>query len=435
MIRTFLIACCLLAALPVRAMEIVEVTSEGGITAWVVSEPSIPMIALEIEFRGGTALDPADKIGATNLMMGLIEEGSRDLTTTEFAAAAEDLAARFAYDARRDGVSVSATMLSENRDASIDLLAGALTEPTFGQVAFDRVKGQVLSNLRSDSTDPNAIAGRRFSELSYPADHPYSRASDGKIETVTALTREDIVTAHRNAMVRSRVVVGVVGDITPEEVGPMLDRLLGDLPEDGPDLPVKAQVVEAADIDVVPLETPQSVALFGHSGIERDSPDFMAAYVLSEILGGSGLDSRLKTEVREKRGLTYGIYTYLGSGEYGDTYAGSVASANESMAEVVDLVREEWRKIASEGITEDELAATKRYLTGAYPLRFSGNGQIAAGLVGMQIADLPIDYIDTRNDEMNALTLEEVNEVARSLFKPEKLRFVVVGQPEGLSSE
>lgn len=434
MIRFAFAALLILIAPVARAVDVVEVTSPGGITAWLVSEPSIPMIALEVEFIGGASLDPADKQGATNLMTGLIEEGSRDLDSTGFAAAAEELAARFSYNSGRDGVSISATMLSENRDATIDLLAGALTEPTFDQVAVDRVKSQVLANLRSEETDPNDIAGRTFSQLTY-GDHPYGRPSDGTIDTVTALNRDDVVAAHRRALIKSRAVVGIVGDITPEEVGPMLDRLLGGLPADGPPLPEKATVAEAAKVTVVPLSTPQSVALFGHAGIDRDDPDFMAAYVISEIMGGSGLDSRLKTEVREKRGLTYGIYSFLASSRFGATYLGSVASANESMAEVVDLVRAEWARMAEEGVSAEELDRIKRYLTGAYPLRFTGNAQIAGSLVGMQLADLPIDYIDTRNDEMMALTLDEVNAMAKRLFKPEALRFVIVGEPEGLAAD
>lgn len=431
MIRALITAGLLLVAiLPARAMDIVEVKSEGGFTIWLVSESSIPMIALDIEFIGGASLDPVEQQGATNLMTGLLEEGSRDLDSVGFAAAREELAARFGYSASRDVVSISATMLSENREATINLLAGALVEPTFGDVAVERVKGQVLSNLRSEETDPNSIAGRAYGELTY-GDHPYARSSDGTTESVAKLTRQDVVNAHRRTMVKSRAIVGVVGDISAEEVGPMIDRLLGGLPDDGPELPDMATINESNDVKVISLDIPQSVAIFGHAGIDRDDPDFMVAYLVSSILGGSGLDSRLKDEIREKRGLTYGVYSYLGSGRFGAAYVGSVASANENMGQVVELVRQEWTKMAEKGVSAEELARTKRYLTGAYPLRFTGNAQIAGSLVGLQLANLPIDYIDTRNDKMNAVTLEQVNAMARRLLKPDLLRFVIVGQPEG----
>lgn len=426
------LALLVMAALPLRAMDIVEVTSPGGITAWLVQEPSIPILSIDVSFRGGAALDPADKAGATYLMTGLLEEGSRDLDSTGFAAAAETLAARFSWDGTVDSVEVSATMLTENRDATIDLLAGALSAPRFDPDAVARVQDQVLSTLRSDATDPNEIARDRFYGIVY-AGHPYALPVAGTIGTVSVLDRDDIVAAHRRALVRSRATVGVVGDITPAELGPLLDRLLGALPQDGPPLPPPAEVHDdVAEIVVVPYDTPQSVALFGHSGIARDDPDFIAAFVLNTILGGSGFSSRLGEEVREKRGLTYGIYTYLASRDLGALTIGNVASANDRIGEVIDLVRREWAAMAEEGVTASELDDVKRYLTGAYALRFTSNGAIASNLVGMQAVGLPIDYVDIRNDLVNALTLEEVNRVAADLLKPQALRFVVVGQPVGV---
>lgn len=420
------------ATLPSRAMEIQEVTSPGGIKAWLVSEPLIPMIALEMYFDGGALLDPDDKLGATNLMVGLIEEGSRDLDSLGFAAAAENLASRFGYDAAHNGVYISATMLSENRDATIELLAGALNDPTFDPIAITRVKGQISSIIRSDASDPGTLAGQAFTKALFP-DHPINRPLNGTLETLEALTRDDMFAAHQRNLVKSRVTIGVVGDITAEELGPMLDQLLGGLPSVGPELPDDAVPAEAKEVIVIDYETPQSVAIFGHAGIDRTDPEFMAAYVASSILGGGGLDSRLTTEVRVKRGLTYGIYSYLGGLSYAEVYRGSVSSGNESIGEVVDLVRAEWQKMEDQGATAEELERTKRYLTGAYPLRFTSNGQIANTLVGLQQNELPIDYIDTRNDVMNALTLDQVNAAIRRVLKPEMLRFVIVGQPEGLS--
>jgi zinc protease len=183
---------------------------------------------------------------------------------------------------------------------------------------------------------------------------------------------------------------------------------------------------------VVDFDTPQSVALFGHAGIERDHPDYFPAYVMNHILGSGGFESRLMHEVREKRGLTYGIYSYLLPKDHAAVYLGSVASANAVMAETIAVVRAEWQKMASEGVTEEELEAAKKYLTGAYPLRFDGNSQIANIMVGMQMQGLPIDYINTRNDKVNAVTLEDIRRVASELLQPDQLHFVVVGKPVGL---
>ncbi len=419
-------------ALPARAATDIEVvTSPGGITAWLVQEPSIPMIAIEVSFRGGTSLDEVGKEGATYLMTGLLEEGAGDMDAAGFLRATEALAARFSYRAYRDTVTIGAEVLQENAGEALDLLRTAIIEPNFDDVALERVRRQVLSGLESDKTDPDEIAGTALRAMSFPG-HPYGTLDEGSIETVTALTRDDIITAHKNALVQSRMFVGVVGAVTPEELGPMLDRLLGALPQDGPPMPEPTEMALQGGTTVIELDAPQSVALFAQPGIDRDDPDYFAAYLLNEILGGSGFESRLMREVREERGLTYGVYSFLAPFDHAAQIIGNVASANDRIAEAVEVVREEWARIANEGVTEDELNAAKLFVTGAYPLRFDGNSNIAGILVGLQSADLGIDYPLTRNDKMSAVTIEEVNAMAKRLIDPDRLHMIIVGKPEGL---
>ena len=415
------------------ATDIEAFTTPGGVTVWLVQEPSIPMIAITVSFRGGTSLDPVGKEGATYLMAGLLEEGAGDMDAAAHLRATEELAARFSYRAYRDSVAITAEMLSENADQVVDLLRQALTNPTFDEVAFARVKAQVMSSLSSDETDPNEIAGRIFGAVSYP-DHAYGTRDEGSTASVTDLTREDIVAAHSAALVRDRMYVGVVGDVTPERLGPMIDRLLGGLPEGGPDLPPDTEMAAGGGVTVEELNVPQSVAIFGHVGIDRQSPDYLTAYVLNEVFGGSGLSSRLNEEVREKRGLTYGVNAWLSPYAHATQVVGSVSSGNETIGEAIEVIRAEWRRMSEEGITAEELDRIKLYLTGSYPLRFNSNSAIAGNLVGMQVVGLPIDYIQNRNALVNAVTLEDANRVAAYLYQPDKLRFVVVGQPVGLSA-
>jgi zinc protease len=422
----------MLAATPLRAeIDIEEVTTPGGLEAWLVEDHAIPFVALEIRFRGGASLDAQDARGATNLMVGLLEEGAGDLGAQEFARARESLAAKFSYSVSDDAVSVSAQMLTENRDEAAELLRSSLVAPRFDEDAVERVRGQVLSGLRSDQTDPRAIASRAFDRLIF-GDHPYGSPRDGTTDTVEALTREDIVAAHEAALTRDRVHISAVGDITAEELGPLLDDLLGDLPQEGAPLPDAVDPTFPGGVQVETFETPQSVALFAQAGIKREDEDFFAAYVLNHILGGGGFESRLVTEVREKRGLTYGVYSYLADKDAAQLWAGSVSSANDRVAEAISVIRDEWSRIRDEGVTEDELRDAKTYLTGAYPLRFDGNRPIARIAVGMQMDGLPVDYIANRNDMVEAVTLEQINRVARDRVDPDQLTFVVVGQPEGL---
>lgn len=435
MIRVVLATMMAIAmAAPLKAaVEIQEVTSPGGIKAWLVQENSIPFVSLEIRFLGGSSLDPEGKRGVTHLMTATIEEGAGDLDAAAFAEARDGLAASFGFRSSDDSLSVSVQMLTENRDEASALLREALVNPRFDQDAVDRVRAQVLSGIRSDLTDPNWIANRTFDDMVY-GDHPYGSSSDGSIESVSALTREDVIDAYRAVVTRERVYVGASGDISAEELGLLLDKLLGDLPEKGAPLPGPADPQISGGITIVPFETPQSVAFFGHGGIPRDDPDFFAAFVANEVFGGSGRQSRLSEEVREKRGLTYGVGSYLVNFDDADMLLGRFASANDRVAQAIEVVKDEWSRIAENGLTEEELAEAKTYLTGAYPLRFDGNSPIARILVGMQTIGLTPDYITTRNQRVEAVTLEDVRRVSKRLFQPENLRFIVVGQPEGLEN-
>ena len=419
-------------ALPAQAeIQVKEVTSPGGITAWLVEDHNIPFTAMEIQFRGGTSLDTPDKRGAVNLMTATLEEGAGELDSQGFAEARDALAAEFSFDAGADSVGVSVRFLTENRDQAVDLLRQALVNPRFDQGAIDRVREQVLSILRSNEKDPDTIASDTFDALAF-GDHPYGSSGDGTLETVAALTRDDILAAHQGALARDRVYVAVAGDITAEELGPLLDRLLGDLPATGLPLPGPADYRLPPGVTVKDFPSPQSTVIFGHQGIKREDPDFFAAFILNEALGGGRFTARLMSEVREKRGLTYGIGSYLVGLDQAELYLGQFSASNDKVAEAIEVVRAEWSRIATEGLTEQELADTKTYLTGSYPLRFDGNGSIARILVGMQMEGMPIDYAATRNAKIEAVTMQDIKRVAARLYQPEALHFVVVGQPTGL---
>lgn len=427
------IAVLLALALPVRAeIAIQSVTSPGGIKAWLVEDHSIPFVALELRFQGGNSLDLPGKRGAVNLMTATLEEGAGAMDSQGFAAARDSLAAQIGFSSDSDGVSVSSQFLTENRDAGVTLLREALVNPRFDEDAVERVKGQVLANLRAGAEDPGTIAGDLLAARTYGS-HPYGSNGDGTIDSVTALTRDDVVTAWKGAIARDRVFVAAAGDISPEDLGKLLDRLLGDLPATGAPLPGKADVTLKGGLMLKPYPGPQSVVLFGQGGIRFDDPDYFAAVLLNEILGGGRFSARLMTEVREKRGLTYGIGTGLASYDHAETLVGQFQASNDKVAEAIKVVRDEWAKIVAEGVTAEELDPAKTYMTGAYPLRFDGNGTIASILVGMQIMGLPTDYPRTRNQRVEAVTLEDVKRVAARLIKPDDLFFVVVGGATGLT--
>lgn len=428
----FAAALCLLSSPLLAEVKITEVTSPGGIKAWLVEEHGIPFTALEIRFRGGTSLDAAGKRGAVTLMASLLEEGAAGLDSKGFAEARDDLAAQFRFDSGPDTVSVSAQFLTENRDKAVALLKTALTDPAFDQPSIDRVRGQILSIIASRATSPDDIAQETARKLTY-GDHPYGSSDMGSAESVMGLTRDDILAAKAATMTRDRVYVSAVGDITPEVLGKVIDDLLGDLPETGAAFPPHAEAMFPGTTTVVDFDTPQSSILFGQPGMKLDNPDYYALFVLNQIVGGGGFTARLMTEVREKRGLTYGVSSDLVVMDLGEAWMGSLASSNQKAAEAIGVIRDVWADVAKNGVTQGELDAAKTYMTGSYPLRFDGNGTIASILVGMQMEGFPIDYPATRNARIEAVTLDDVNRVAREQMRPDGLTFVVVGRPEGIS--
>lgn len=428
------LALAVTVALPARAaVDIQEVTSPGGLKAWLVEDHNIPFTALEVRFRGGSSVEDPAKRGAVNLMTALIEEGTGDMDSLAFAEARDGLAASFSFSSDQDSVEVSAQFLTENRDKAVDLLRQAITAPRFDAEAIERVRGQVLSNLRASAKDPGDMAGKALNAQAF-GDHPYATSGDGTVDSVTALTRDDLVAAHQATIARDRIYIAAAGDISAEDLGKLVDTLFGALPETGAPLVGRAPFDLTGGTTVIDYPGPQSVVLWAEQGIKRNDPDFFAASILNEIMGGSRFSARLMTEVREKRGLTYGIGTSLAGYDQAELLAGQSQIPNAKVKDAVDVIKAEWAKMAEQGITAEELAATKTYLTGAYPLRFDGNGPLATIMVNMQLIGLPSDYPKTRNDKVNAVTLEDANRVAKALFRPENLRFIIVGQPEGVAS-
>ena len=421
----------LAAALPARAIDIQQVTSPGGIPAWLVEDHSIPFVALNIAFRGGASVDAPGKRGAVNLMTALLEEGAGERDATAYAEALESLGATTSVGAGDDAVTVSLRALTENRDEAADLLHDALTTPRFDADAVERVRAQVQSVIRSEATDPQSIAAKEMARRAW-GDHPYGSSLNGTAESVAALTADDLRAAKDRVLARDRVIVSAAGDIDAAALGALIDRILGDLPAQATaPLPPPAQLKLTGETTVIDWDSPQTVVSFAQAGLPMSDPDYFAAFVLDHILGGGGFSSRLMDEIREKRGLTYGVGTGLANKVLGETWQGGMATANDKTAEAVALVREVVGNIR-EGVTDKELADAKTYLTGEYPLRFDGNGKIAGILTGMQLMGMPRDYVNTRNGMIEKVTAADVKRVADRLLDPAKLEFVLVGRPVGL---
>ncbi|MDE1172985.1 MAG: pitrilysin family protein [Parvibaculaceae bacterium] len=414
-----------------NAMNIQRVVSPGGIEAWLVEEHSVPVLVLDVNWRGsGAAQDPAGKTGTAYMMAGLMNEGAGDLDSPAFQAALADKAISLYFDADKDDLSASLTTLGENRGRAFELLRLALSKPRFDSEAIERGRAQVLSALASESDDPDSMAARAWYAAAFPG-HPYALPVKGTPETVTQISRADLVAFSQRVLARGNMKIAVVGPITAKELGPLLDRTFGTLPSEPKLVPV-ADVTVAAPPSapiVVPQDNAQSAVLFGETGINRSDPDFMPAYVMNYVLGGGGFSSRLMNEVREKRGLAYGIDSGFYAYEHAPVWLGQYGTRNAQAGQSLALTRREMARMAQKGITADELANAKTYLTGSYPLHFDSNAGIASQLLSIQVQDLGIDYVNRRNALVEAVTLDDVARVSKRLLHPDALLVTAVGRP------
>lgn len=426
-----LIAC----TLPAAAMKIERVVSPGGIEAWLVRDSMLPVVALEFSFRGGAALDPPGKEGRALMAMNLLTEGAGDLDSQAFAAQLEDRAISMDFDAGPDSLQGSLKTLNEHRDVAIDLMRQAMVKPRFDPPDVERVRAGTLATIAREAENPDVIARRTWMETAFP-DHPYGRPVRGTRQTVTSLTVADFRDFISARLARDNLVVGVVGDITPDDLGRLLDRAFGELPaRSAPAGVADAAPAGAGRTLIIRRPVPQSILVLGENGVKRDDPDWFAASLVNYVLGGGGFNSRLMEEVREKRGLTYGIYTSLATYDHAGLLMGSSSTENSRAARALEVTREVWRTMYERGPTDEELANAKRFLTGSFALRLDSTTQIARTLVAVQYDRLGIDYLNQRDALIERVTMDDARRVAKRLLDPAALLTVIVGQPEGIDGE
>ena len=412
------------------AAKIQHLMSPGGIEAWFVQDATVPLIAMEYAFGGGASQDPAGKSGTGNMVASLIDEGSGDLDSKTFHERLDRRAIELSFSAARDNLRGSLRMLKDNKDEAFDLLRMSLISPHFDSSDVERIRNQVLSGLRRDTTNPSSLAGRKFLEVAY-GDHPYARSANGTLESVPKIDIADLKEYVARVVAKDTLRISVVGDVDPDTLGKLLDKAFGSLP-------AKANLTPVADVTTakppqrafIPLDVPQTVVTFGGPGIRRNEPDFMAGYVVNHILGGGGLSSRLYREVREKRGLAYSIYESLLWMEHSALFIGNTGTRADRAGETVDAIEKEIRRIAEEGPTQKELDDAKSYLKGSQMLALDTSSKLAQALLQYQLDKLPIDYIEKRNAIVDAVTLDDAKKAAKRLWGQGLLTVIVGRAPQ-----
>jgi zinc protease len=417
------------------AVDIKPVTTLMGLRAWLVQDKSAPAVALSFSFAGGTASDPSGQAGVTNLMAVLLTDGAGALGAQAYRQRQEDAAASVSFSASLDRLSGSLRVLSANRDEGFELLRLALVQPRFDADMVEQRRAQIVAALNQANQRPASVAARTLMETEF-AGHPYAGNPDGTPDDVKRLTPQNLKQRAQALLMRNGLIMAAVGDIDEAELGRLIDRVFGALPMGVPAaLPPDWQPPTKARTIVVERPVPQSTALMGLPSITRDDPDWYAALILNHVLGGSGQQSRLFTEVRDKRGLAYGASSSLRSYRKAGLLVISTASANERIAESLRVVRGELGRLRNEGPSEAEFANAKTYLTGALALSLDSSGAIAGLLHSMQVDNLPSDHLTRRAALINAVKIEDVRRLARKLLREDVMTTVVVGKPVGVTAE
>jgi zinc protease len=418
-----------LMAPPVGAVPVERIVSPGGIEAWLVREPSVPLVTMEFAFLGGASQDPAAKAGVANMASQLLDEGAGELDAKTFQLRLEERAIELSFSASRDYFRGTLRTLREHRPQAVELLKVALAAPRFDPEAVERIRAQIISGLRRETTSPNTIASKSWWKAAFP-NHPYGRAVSGELETVPQITVEDLKAYVGGVFARDQLRVAVVGDIDAAAAGALVDSVFGALPAKAKLAPVPDAQIEGIGTRLsIPLDVPQTVLTVGGPGIQRKDPDFLAAYVINHILGGGSFSSRLYYEVREKRGLAYSVYSSLVWLRHAALFLGGTATRADRTTDTLQIIEQEIKRLAETGPTDEELGKAKDYLKGSYMLNLDTSSKIASQLLQIQLDELGIDYISKRNTLIDAVTANDAKRVAKRLLG-NGLLVTVVGRPQ-----
>jgi zinc protease len=418
-----------LGANPAAALTVEEIVSPKGIKAWLVQEHSVPLIALKFALAGGASQDPVGKEGLATMVADLLTEGAGDLTEEAFKAQASSLGIRLSLSAGRDAIYGGLDTLSKRFQPSAELLRLALAVPRFDEDAIERVRSQRLTDLAIAANEPNRVAVERWYQEAFPG-NAYGRPADGTPASVARVVRDDLTRQHARLFARDVLKVVIVGDIDKVAAAAALDSIFGDLPERANvELVAKVEPRAAAAPVVVERDLPSASAAFGLASIASDHADFPALEVLNHIIGSGDFDAVLTEEIRVKRGLAYSVQTGLVHDSITSLLLGAFSTKNDTMASALGVLKEVLVRTARDGPSPGQFENAKRYLTGSFLLDFDTNAKVASSLLSIWVDGEGPDYLQRRNQKINAVTLADVKRVARDVLKTEALSVTIVGKP------
>lgn len=411
-----------MAATPVQV-----VTSDKGLTAWLVEDHTNPMMVMSFMFRNGASSDPEEKSGLSTLLSGMLDEGAGPYDSQAFQKLLEDHNIGMSFSAGRDTFSGTMRTLTSERDKAFSLLKLAITEPKFDPEPLERMRDVYIAMLHQREERPVARVADTMLATLFEG-HPYARLTAGTLKGLTAITKADLQNYVKTRFAKEDLIISVVGDITPEALKTALDNVFSDLPEQT-GLPKVTDIRPRLDGAIHPqsMPIPQATALFVQNGPSRNSPDWHAYQVVMYVLGDGGFSSRLLEEVREKRGLAYSVNASANPLLHAPLTLGTVGTQNARIGESLDIIHKEWERMRISGPTDTEIRKAKDYLIGSLPLRFNASKTIANSLTALQLFKLPPDDLDKRAEVIENLKAEDIRNTAKRWLKPDALTTFVVG--------
>lgn len=431
---SFNVSACAKESTDDKILDIQEVSTKSGITAWLVEDHSLPIISLKFSFRGaGSIQNSEDKQGLARLLSNTMDEGAGDLTSQEFQKQLSDHSITLNFTSNRDNFGGQVKTLSRNKDKAFSLLKLALNEPRFDAEPLERMTQANLSRIKRSIGQPDWINARIFNDVAFGG-HPYALNSGGTLTTLTTITADDLKTYKNNWLTQDRLVIAATGNITKKELVKIIDNVFSALPKSGLENKIQqGSLQNKGKTYLFEKDIPQTIITAALPSIDKNHTDYDNLQLLNYIYGGGGFGSRLMEEAREKRGLTYGIYSQIAAQDYLSTLNISTSTQNKSVGEMLDIIKAQMNLLRDTDITAQELTDAKSYIIGSMPLSLSSTDKVSGILLGLQLDNRPIDYLDTYQNRIEGVTIEDLKRLSNEILNPQELLTILVGKPEGIN--
>jgi zinc protease len=401
--------------------------SPGGIEAWLLEDHTLPILSMQFGFRGGPTLDPSGRGGTARMLANLLTEGAGSLDGGAFRRALGDRAIQLSFSVWSDSLRGELKTLTRETEAAFELLGLALRAPRLAPDEIVRVRSALEAEVRAGLSRPDQVVNRTFAARGF-AGHPYGRPTSGDLDSLQRIAQADLAALQMQMLTRANLQIAFVGAIGPEALGLALDRAFLELPRGVPAQTPAIALRGLGERIITRLDLPQSTIRFGRPGPSRKDPDFAAATVVNQCLGGD-MSSRLFREVRKKRGLCYAVGTALQVADGASTFVGRTATGNDRVAETLGVIEAELLRLSRDGLEPDEMERSKGYLIGSSKLRLDSSSAISALLLGLQLDGRPLDWLDSQNARIAAVTGEDAQRAAARLIGDGRLLVAIAGDP------